>query len=117
MVPKAVIDKIHQMVVHMTQAEIRWTKYVTKDILGFSDESIRIFIEGQANSVCRNLGIPLLYKEEPISNNPLLASVLEHIKGGEVDTKTLFFEGNVADYTKTGPKMDTDNLDSIDWDD
>lgn len=116
-VPASVIERIHTMVKIMVDAEIRWTKYVTKDMLGFSDHSIKVYIESQGNSVCRNLGIPLLYEEVPLADNPLKQKLLSHYKNAEdVTTKSLFFEANVADYQKTGPDMSTD-LSSVNWDD
>lgn len=116
-VPAIVIERIHNMVKIMVDAEIRWTKYVTKDMLGFSDHSIKVYIESQGNSVCNNLGLPLLYEEVPLEKNPLKQKLLSHYKNAEeVTTKSLFFEANVADYQKTGPDMSAD-LGSVNWDD
>lgn len=90
----------------MVDSEIRWSSYVTRNILGFSEVSVKVFTEHQANSICKNLKIPLMYEEVPIHSNPLEQLLQMHIKGGSMETKTLFFEGNVADYEKGGPKMD-----------
>ena len=35
---------------------------------------------------------------------------MEHIAGGDVETKTLFFEGNPVDYSKAGMDMDLNDL-------
>ena len=116
-VPKNVVEKIHTMVANMCNAEIRWTKYISKNLLGYSEDSIRIYIESQANSVCKNLGLPLLYEEVDITKNPLRQLLLSHYKNkNDNTTKTLFFEANVADYQKSGPDMNTD-LGSVNWDD
>lgn len=116
-VPKNVVDKIHTMVTNMCNAEIRWTKYISKNLLGYSEDSIRIYIESQANSVCKNLGLPLLYEEVDITKNPLRQLLLSHYKNkNDNTTKTLFFEANVADYQKSGPDMNVD-LGSVNWDD
>jgi hypothetical protein len=85
----------------MTDAEIRWTSYISKDLDGFTPATIKAYIEGQANSVCRNLGLPLMYEEAV--NNPLKKILYDHIsivKEG-VKRRTAFFEGNVADYSKS----------------
>ena len=109
-VPSSVIYRIHEMVKIMCEAEKRWTNYMTKGILGFSEQTIKAFIEGQANSVCKNLGIPLLYDHVPMVQNPLKKLMLDHLKGGEVETKTLFFEGNPVDYAKGSIDMDLSDL-------
>ena len=62
------------------------------------------------------MGIPPVYEDHSNEDNPLLKLVKDHVKGGEVATKTLFFEGNVADYSKAAVKMDLD-LDDLNLDD
>ena len=108
-IPTTLIDKIHSMVRIMTEAEIRWGIYAANGVLGFSEQSITALAQGQANSVCRNLGIPKLYENVP-NDNPLRKLVLERISGGDVETKTLFFEGNPVDYSKAGMDMDLNDL-------
>ena len=115
-VPVAVKEKITKMVQIMTEAEIRWGKYATKGLLGFSDESIERFVHTQANEVFSNLMLPKIYPEYTIKENPLQRLLMDHIKGGEVATKTLFFEGNPVDYSKSSVDMSAD-LGSVNWDD
>ena len=108
-VPATLIDKIHNMIHIMTEAEIRWGIYAANGVLGFSEQSVKALAKGQANSVCRNLGIPKLYDDVP-NDNPLRKLVLERISGGEAETKTLFVEGNPGDYSKAGMDMDLNDL-------
>lgn len=116
-VPEEVVKKAHAMIRMISEAEKRWTNYVANGtILGFSDRTIKVFIEHQANEVCKNMGIPPVYEDHSNEDNPLLKLVKDHVKGGEVATKTLFFEGNVADYSKAAVKMDLD-LDDLNLDD
>lgn len=82
----------------MTEAEKRWTKYVSNvngdwvnevseipvedrraTLKGFSNEAIDVFIENQANSVCSNLGLPLLYPEVKDRYNPLGVLLKNHL--------------------------------------
>lgn len=99
-IPDETIKAAHSMIIEMADAEKRWTKYVTKGMLGFSDRSIDIFVEGKANSVCTNLGMPLLYPIE--KNNPLQSLLNTYIRGGDMETKQNFFETNVTEYSKGG---------------
>lgn len=100
----------------MVNAEKRWTKYITNvnadwlnevsdvdinlrkaTLKGFSNEVIDIFIEGQANSVCHNLGLPLIYPERKDVNNPLanlLARHLTYSREGVFETKGLEYTRN-----------------------
>jgi len=96
-VPKDVEEFSLDLISKMVDAEKRWTKYVSKGLLGFSERAIDIFVEGKGNSVCKNLGLPLLYKESDF--NPLQDLLNKHLVGGELDKRTGFFEKNVADYT------------------
>ena len=115
-IPEEVIVKAHRMIKHMCEAEIRWTTYVTKGILGFSEHTIKVFIESQANSVCKNLKLPLLYSIVDLKDNPLRKLMLDHLKGGEVESKTMFFEENATEYAKGNLDMNVD-LSSVNWDD
>lgn len=109
-IPESVIEKGTAMVRLMCEAEKRWANYASKGILGFSEHTIKNMVEGQANSVCKNLGLPLQYPEVPLSQNPLRKLLLDHLKGSEVETKTLFFEGNPVDYAKGSIDMDLSDL-------
>ncbi len=97
-IPIDVVYKGTELIKVMTDAEIRWTKYATKGVLGFSDNAIKVYIESQANSVCNNLGFPKMYKEE--KNNPLGKLLKSRLRGGELETRSAFFETNVVDYSK-----------------
>jgi ribonucleoside-diphosphate reductase beta chain len=103
-VPADVQKRITNMVIAMTNAEKRWTKYVTKGVLGFSDNSIDIFVESKANSVMKNLGLPLIYREA--ENNPLGDLLNKFIRGGDIKTRSAFFEKNVVDYSKGTLEVD-----------
>ena len=96
-IPKDVEEFGLELIKEMTNAEKRWTKYVSKGLLGFSDRVIDIFVEGKANSVCKNLGLPLLFKESDF--NPLQDLLDKHLVGGNETKRSGFFERNVADYT------------------
>lgn len=89
---------ILNMITEMTNAEKRWTKYVSKGLLGFSERAIDVFVESKANSICKNLKLPLLYKEEV--NNPLQAILQKHLKDGKLASRENYFENNVTQYNK-----------------
>jgi ribonucleotide reductase beta subunit family protein with ferritin-like domain len=103
-VPVEVVNKAKHMILDMTKAEKRWTKYASKGLTGFTDRTIDIFVEGQANSVCGNLGLPMLFKKE--KENPLKRILTKYLKGGSLSSRSNFFEGNVADYSKGTLIMD-----------
>jgi len=102
-VPNTVMIKLHQMIKDMTVAEKRWSKYALRDMKGSSDRAIDLLVEGQANSVCRNLMIPELF--ETARTNPLKKLLLKNLKGG-ISSRTNFFEGNVVDYDKVSLIVD-----------
>lgn len=98
-VPLRVQNKLRDMVLDMVVAEKKWTKFVTQNLMGFSDRTIDIFVEEQANSVCSNLGIPLPFEKE--KENPLKKILTKNLKGGEnTESRESFFEVNVASYSK-----------------
>ena len=51
-----------------------------------------------------------------LKDNPLRKLMLEHLKGGEVESKTMFFEENATEYAKGNLDMNVD-LGSVNWDD
>ena len=108
-VPEHVVNKIHDMVKIMVVAEKRWARYAAAGVPGFTDTTIDALVESQANSVCKNLGIPTLYEVDQKAN-PLGKLLRDHLRGGEVETKTLFFEGNPVDYSKGSMDMDLSEL-------
>jgi len=89
--------KALSMIDKMTKIEIEWTKHISKDLLGFSDKAIELYIEYQGNQVCKNLRLPLLYEET--DGGPLMNIYNQNslLKGSS--TKTNFFEAPVADYS------------------
>lgn len=87
---------IINMIKKMTDEEKIWTKHITKGNLGFSDMAIDIFIEHQANSVCKNLKLPLIY--EKTDGGPLMQIVDDYSLLSKLKKKTNFFEKSVADY-------------------
>jgi len=95
-VPNYLLTKIYKLIEHMTNEEIIWTKYLTRNLLGFSEEAIELFIKGQANSICNNLKIDLLYPNIKIS--PLMRLYDEYSKLKRKG-KTNFFEKKVGDYS------------------
>lgn len=103
-IPEYVMNEAYKMIKIMVTAEIRWTEYTCLNTLGFSKESIRVAIEAQANSICNNLGLDLLYEE--VENNPLIELLKVHLKGGEYASRTAFFEENVVDYSKGALDLD-----------
>lgn len=88
--------KILDMITKMTNEEKIWTKHITKGNLGFSDIAIDMFIEHQANSVCKNLKLPLLF--EKTDGGPLMKIVDDYSLLSKLKKKTNFFEKSVADY-------------------
>lgn len=103
-IPEDVKLRAKELIMKMTEAEKRWTRYVTKGLLGFSDNAIDIFVESKANSVCKNLGLELIYKEE--HNNPLQKIIQKSLRGGDLESRTNFFEANSVEYTKGSLKID-----------
>jgi len=95
---------INKMVSDMVKAEKTWVYYLTKDLLGFTHPIIDEFIEYQANSVMKNLSLPLLYKDG--NGGELNAIVRENTMIGANGTKTNLFETPSADYDKSS--MDDD---------
>lgn len=87
---------ILEMIEDMTNEEKIWTKHITKGNLGFSDLAIDMYIENQANSVCSNLKLPLLYKVT--DGGPLMSIVNKYSMLSKTKIKANFFEVPVSDY-------------------
>lgn len=87
--------RINIMIKHMCEEEKIWTKYITKNLLGFSERAIEMFIEEKANSVCRNLKLSTLYDET--DGGPLM-SIVDRYSMLKTKTKANFFEVPVGDY-------------------
>lgn len=103
-IPDVVKDEITKMIIRMANAEKRWTKYALKNITGSSDTAIDRLVERQANSVCKNLKLPLIYKVHKVS--PLNDLLDKNLKGSEITSRTNFFTGNVTEYSKDTVEVD-----------
>lgn len=97
-IPESIINKAHEMIKVMVDAEKRWARYASKGLLGFTDKTIDIFVENRANVICRNLKIPKLYEEHKV--DPIGKLLKERLKGGEMEARPNFFEVNAAEYSK-----------------
>lgn len=93
-------DEINEMISHMCEEDKIWIKYLTKNLLGFSETAIDMFCEHMANIVYKNLKIPSPYKQTdggPLMSVFELNSMLSNVKN-----KTNQFEQAVGDYTTGG---------------
>lgn len=97
-VPPHLVKRITDLIMKMTESEIRWLNYLTKGVFGFSEVINRNFIESQANNVCANLRIPYIYENH--KENPLAKVLQSHLKGGNITSRGAFFEVNVVEYSK-----------------
>lgn len=103
-IPVGVQNRLRVMISDMCEAEKTWTKYATQNLMGFSDRTIDIFVEDQANSVCTNLGLMPIYDKH--KENPLKKILVKNLKGGESDSRSSFFEVNSAEYSKGSVEVD-----------
>jgi len=103
-IPDKVRNEIYDIINKMVIAEKRWTKYALKDISGSSDTAIDFLVEEQANSVCSNLKLPLLFKKHKVS--PLNDLLDKNLKGSMITSRTNFFTGNVTEYSKNSVEVD-----------
>ena len=103
-IPAQIQNKAKHMIMEMVTAEKRWTKYVSKGLMGFSDRAIDVLVEQQANSVCKNLGLPTIYPKD--TENPLKKLLVNNLKGGVMESRSNFFENNVAEYSKGALEID-----------
>ena len=106
-IPFKVKNRCLEMIKLMAEAEIRWTTYASRGLPSFSDKTIEVFIQSKANSVCKNLGLPLLY--EVNASNPLQKLLIRYLYGSELDTRQNFFEKNSLNYNHGGLNWDMDN--------
>ena len=103
-IPVGVQNKLRVMISDMCEAEKTWTKFATTNLMGFSDRTIDIFVEEQANSVCINLGLMPIYEKH--KENPLKKILVKNLKGGESESRSSFFEVNSAEYSKGSVEVD-----------
>jgi ribonucleotide reductase beta subunit family protein with ferritin-like domain len=89
-------NKIRKMIIEMTDIEKEWTKYLSKDLLGFSDRAIDMYVEYKANEVAENLNLDPIY--EKTDGGPLMMIELERSMLAGEGKKANFFETTVSDY-------------------
>lgn len=94
------LEEILFMIKDMANEEKIWTKHLSKNLLGFSPQAIDMFIEEKANSICRNLKLPVVF--EITNGGPLMAIVQKYSFLSQTKTKTNFFESTVGDYSVNG---------------
>lgn len=90
-------SSIKQMIIHMTNEEIEWTKHLTSKLLGFSEQAIRLYIQHLANDVCKSVQIDNIYPDEgpgPLQNIYDSYSIVSGSK-----KKSNFFETAVSTYS------------------
>lgn len=89
-------QKVLDLIKFMTNEEKIWTKHISKDLMGFSETTVDMYIEYCANLICKNLKLDLLYPET--DGGPLFK--LYNVKSllGNKAVKTNYFEKSVADY-------------------
>lgn len=92
--------EITELIIYMSNEEKVWTKDLGKDLLGFSDKAIDLYVEYLANDVCSNLKIPKIFEET--DGGPLMGIVERYSMLSDVKTKTNQFEAPVGDYAVGG---------------
>lgn len=106
-IPESVLQRANNLIKEMTEAEIEWTSYVGEGMRMFTPESIDTFIKGQSNSVCKNLGIPLLYPEVVGKPNPLNKMLMENLNAADnTKLRSSIFEVNAMEYNKNALEDD-----------
>lgn len=104
-IPADVITKASKLIHDVSEAEKRWLTYVTDGLMGYTECSIKVFVENKANTICEVLGIPKLYEHSDLPN-PIDKILIKSLKGGEQESRTNFFEANATEYSKTELKLD-----------
>ncbi len=85
-----------KLIMDAVEVEISWLQYTTgKKVFVFSEDNISSYIKGKANSISKSIGQGLLYPEE---DSVLMKIEEKYSKLNE--TKTNFFEGDPASYSK-----------------
>ena len=103
-IPEHVKDTITDLITKMTEIEIEWITFASEGLMGFSERTIRIFVQNAANEICNNLKIPTIYPEE--KDDPLNKLLRHNMRDGSVATRENFFTGNVTAYSKGSVKDD-----------
>jgi hypothetical protein len=76
-------QKVLDLIKFMTNEEKIWTKHISKDLMGFSETTVDMYIEYCANLICKNLKLDLIYPETdggPLYKLYNIKSLLEIIK-------------------------------------
>ena len=94
------VTSIQHLIKAMVDIEIKWTKYLAKNKLGFSDQAIELYVQYHGNSVCKNLNLPLVYDET--DGGPLMSIVHSKSMLSGNNVKANFFETAVSDYDVAG---------------
>lgn len=103
-IPESVLERITTLIKTITEVEIAWTLFASEGLMGFSERTIRIFVQNAANAICKNLKIPLIYPVE--KDDPLHKLLTQNLRDGSVTTRENFFTGNVTAYSKGSLKDD-----------
>lgn len=105
-IPKTVITKATELIKSICESEKRWTTYVTRGLLGFTENSIAVFIENRADTICKNLKLPKIYNR---TEHDFLGIMLkDRLKGGDKESRSNFFEVNATEYSKGSVIQDYD---------
>jgi len=92
-----------EMLVRATEREIKFLKYSSEGVLGFSDPSIENFMHWVCNERFRELGFEPHYSKADTTDG--LVKIFKNYSQLN-DTKTNFFEGTVKTYSKQNLDMD-----------
>ncbi|MCD6190968.1 MAG: ribonucleotide-diphosphate reductase subunit beta [Sulfurimonas sp.] len=92
-----------EMLIRATEREIKFLKYSSEGVLGFSDPSIENFMHWVCNERFRELGFELHYSKADTTDG--LVKIFKNYSQLN-DTKTNFFEGTVKTYSKQNLDMD-----------
>ena len=103
-VPNDIKKDILDLIDYMTGVEIDWSLYVTKDLLGFTKNTVEQYIKSKSNQICNNLGLKPLYPD--VTDGGVIYNNLEKVYAMRGQTKTNFFENKVADYSKGSLEVD-----------
>jgi len=93
-------QEISDMISHMCEEDKVWVKYLTKKLLGFSEQAVDLFCEHMANIVYNNLKIKSPY--EQTKGGPLMSVFELNSMLSNVKNKTNQFEQAVGDYSTGG---------------
>lgn len=97
--------RVSELIKYVAEAEKQWLTYVTDSLLGYTEHSIDIFVNNKANLICKALNIPTIY-EVNTDLDPINKILIKSLKGGELESRTNFFEANATEYSKTELKLD-----------